>query len=235
MASQEAELLTEMLAEEVECRCGLPKGVRIPKPDDFIIPCEKAEDYVKDSHIKQNLYHGSSAIDKIINEGFRIEVPRTRDPGDFGWGIYLSDSISRAFAAGGKDIRPGKERVVATKVKVKNPLVLKCPYSICEKPETSGDQLIWELRRKYGDTVRGLTEDESERLYNEGKTGEEIYQIAMTKRTQAAKKWAEEIQKAGYDAVIWERGEVYPGGPVEHEVVIFDPSKIKIIGSKCDA
>ena len=218
----------------MDCRCGLPKGVRVPKPNSMIVPCEDASTYVKDSIIKQTLYHGSAAIDRIVTEGFKVDVPRAHDPGDFGWGIYLSDSIGRAYSAGGIDVRPGQERVVAVKVDIRNPLVLKCPYSVCEKPETTGDKLIWKLREQYGDTVHGLSDEEAQKLYNEGKTPDEIGEIAALNRVKAAKKWAEEIQKAGYDSVVWERGEEWRGGPVEHEVVIFDPSKVKIIGSKCE-
>jgi len=218
-----------------DCRCGLPRGIRVPKPSAFVVPCEEAEGYVKDSVIKQTLYHGSAVVDKIVSEGFKVDAPRARDPGDFGWGIYLSDSTGRAFSAGGMDVRRGQERVVAIKVDVRNPLRLKCPYPVCDLPATAGDRLIWGLREKHGDTVHGLSQEEADRLYyKEGKTVEEIACIASQNRVKAAKKWTEEIQKAGYDAVVWERGEEWPGGHIEHEVVIFDPSKIKIIGSRCE-
>jgi len=206
------------------------KGVRIPKVNRwFIIPWQEANNYVRDSVVKETLYHGSGYVDIIIDEGFRIDVPRAHDPGDFGWGIYFSDGIGRAYSVGGIDIRPGYERVLAVKVDVRKPLYLKSPYAIGE-PITEGDRFMHQLRSLYGDTVHGLTEDEAMRLYEQGKTPDEISVIRAENRVRSAKTWAAEIQKAGYDCAVWERGRLWSIGPMEHEVVIYNPSKIRIIG-----
>jgi hypothetical protein len=48
------------------------------------------------------LYHATTeqAAKKILTSGFDLSAPRTRDPGDFGWGIYFTPSLSRAKAMG---------------------------------------------------------------------------------------------------------------------------------------
>lgn len=46
------------------------------------------------------LYHGSSAWEKILEVGFDLEHPRRSDPGDFGWGLYLSANPARARSYG---------------------------------------------------------------------------------------------------------------------------------------
>ena len=46
------------------------------------------------------LYHGTSHTTAILADGFDLEAQRTMDPGDFGWGVYLTDSPSRARAHG---------------------------------------------------------------------------------------------------------------------------------------
>ncbi len=45
-------------------------------------------------------YHGTPSWNRILNLGFDMEAPRRSDPGDFGWGIYLTQSKSRAKAYG---------------------------------------------------------------------------------------------------------------------------------------
>jgi hypothetical protein len=48
------------------------------------------------------LYHGTSSAcaDRILDEGFDADAKRRNDPGDFGWGVYLTDSPFRARAYG---------------------------------------------------------------------------------------------------------------------------------------
>lgn len=170
------------------------------------------------------LYHGSRAIEDILRRGFDIEAPRTHDPGDFGWGIYFTGNLTRAKTSGGY----GEEgpNVVKAQVCFENPLVLHSPYSISE-PETEGDRLIHDLRERYGDTVHGITQEEAVDLHREGVSPDEINLIQRERREAAARKWAQEIQKEGYDAVVWEQP--YYRGPIEpnFEVVVFDPAKVK--------
>lgn len=168
------------------------------------------------------LYHGSKVKEEILRRGFDIEAPRVSDPGDFGWGIYLTSELSRAKAAA------GKQNVLDVEVEFKNPLVLRAPYAI-NPPETPGDRFIAELRERFGDTVHGLTTEEAIELHRQGKSPDEIADIAFHSRVTASKKWAEAIQKAGYDAVVWEKPYYY--GPIEenYEVVIFNPEQIKSV------
>jgi len=41
-------------------------------------------------------YHGSPKLQQILDQGFDIDAPRIQDPGDFGWGIYLTTRVYRA-------------------------------------------------------------------------------------------------------------------------------------------
>jgi len=45
-------------------------------------------------------YHGSPYALDIARSGIDIGFRRTSDPGDFGWGFYLTNSLSRAKAYG---------------------------------------------------------------------------------------------------------------------------------------
>lgn len=37
-------------------------------------------------------YHGTRRWQEILNAGLSIDAPKVTDPGDFGWGIYLTKS-----------------------------------------------------------------------------------------------------------------------------------------------
>lgn len=163
------------------------------------------------------LYHGSPRKEEILERGFDVEAPRASNPGDFGWGIYLTSDLARAKASG---------PVLEVQTCFETPLVLHSPYRI-HAPETAGDKFIAELRKKYGDTIHGLTDEEAIELHRKGKSPEEIAEISRQNRIYASRKWAEEIQKAGYDAVVWEKPWLYKPIEENYEVVIFDPNKIK--------
>jgi hypothetical protein len=51
---------------------------------------------------KTGLYHGTSAerAAQILKSGFDLDAARTSDPGDFGWGLYLTPDLSTARAYG---------------------------------------------------------------------------------------------------------------------------------------
>lgn len=168
------------------------------------------------------LYHGARVKEEILRRGFDIEAPRVADPGDFGWGIYLTSDLNRARATG------GTKNVLDVQACFKNPLVLHAPYSI-NPPETAGDRFINQLRERYGDTVHGLTTEEAIELHRQGKSPDQIATITYGNRVRASKKWAEEIQRAGYDAVIWEKPFHYRPIEENYEVVIFNPNQIKSI------
>lgn len=143
------------------------------------------------------LYHGSRAKDEILKSGFDIGATRAADPGDFGWGIYFTANLSRAKA------QAGRQNVLDVIVEFDKPLTLHSPYSV-DPAEVAGDYFIADLRERFGDTVHGTFEE----------------------RVRASKAWAREIQRAGYDAVVWEKP--YLRGPIEenYEVVIFNPKQI---------
>lgn len=46
------------------------------------------------------LYHGTLCPNEILARGFDIDAPRRCDPGDFGWGVYLTSNIARAKGYG---------------------------------------------------------------------------------------------------------------------------------------
>jgi hypothetical protein len=45
-------------------------------------------------------YHGTPRWQDILNKGIDIDAPKHSDPGDFGWGIYLTRKLSRAQVYG---------------------------------------------------------------------------------------------------------------------------------------
>lgn len=44
----------------------------------------------------ETFYHGTNRSDEILASGFDIDAPRRCDPGDFGWGVYLTAKLGRA-------------------------------------------------------------------------------------------------------------------------------------------
>lgn len=93
----------------------------------------------------------------------------------------------------------GKTNVIAVKVDIRNPL----------RVSSYDDPFIANLRKRLGDTIH-----------------ESIIEGKTVTREEAARRWAKEIQKAGYDAVIYtEKGRL-------SDVVIFDVGKIRIIGAE---
>lgn len=45
-------------------------------------------------------YHGTPRWQAIIDEGINIDAPKHSDPGDFGWGIYLTGNLTKAKVYG---------------------------------------------------------------------------------------------------------------------------------------
>ena len=132
------------------------------------------------------LYHGttSEGMKKIPQEGFSLEAERTSDPGDFGWGVYLTGMPARAKAYGGINI-------LRVEVDFDNPL----------KFSSVSEAYKWRelLVQKYGDTIHGI-----------GNTWEE----KAKSRAEIAKRWREELLRQGYDGIIiydkrWTNGEPY--------------------------
>jgi len=64
-------------------------------------------------------FHGTSQADTVLADGFDIEAPRRSDPGDFGWGVYLTDEASRARAYG---------EVLSVEIDTTKYARIECPY-----------------------------------------------------------------------------------------------------------
>lgn len=45
-------------------------------------------------------YHGTPRWQAVIDNGINIDAPKHSDPGDFGWGIYLTTKLTRAKTYG---------------------------------------------------------------------------------------------------------------------------------------
>ncbi len=97
------------------------------------------------------LYHGTTSqrATSILATGVDMEAPRTRDPGDLGWGFYLTASISRARACG--------EVVLEVTVDASTFAYLPYPYFLDGltriEPTTEAERLFHE-------TVFTLTKDQ---------------------------------------------------------------------------
>lgn len=151
------------------------------------------------------LYHGTTpeGMEKIPKEGFSLESARVSDPGDFGWGIYLTGPYARAKAIGGKN-------VLTVEVNLDNPL----------RFSTMSDAYKWReaLIEKYGDTIHGIGETFDEKLKN---------------RFSSAKKWTEHLLKEGYDGIIIYDPKIATSLNQEtftpYEVVVFKPEKIRVV------
>ena len=134
------------------------------------------------------LYHGTTfeGMKAIIERGFKLEAERRSDPGDFGWGIYLTGHLSRAKAIGGK-------YVLEVEVELKNPLVFK---SISEAYKFADEMAL-----KLGITIHG-----------KGNTPEERFQD----RVKNSKKWREYFLRQGYDGIIiYDPDPLWKGAPYE--------------------
>jgi len=132
------------------------------------------------------LYHGTTpeGMKKIPEEGFYLEAERTSDPGDFGWGIYLTGMPARAKSYGGRN-------VLRVEVNFDNPL----KFSSVSEAYKWRDPLV----EKYGDTIHGIGNTWEEKIKSRGKI---------------AKKWREELLRQGYDGIMiydkrWTDGEPY--------------------------
>jgi|GEM_PF-4200718 len=133
------------------------------------------------------LYHGTTpeGMEKIPKEGFSLEAERVSDPGDFGWGIYLTGMPARAKPYGGVN-------VLRVEVDFNNPLIFR---SVSEAYKWR-DPFV----EKYGDTLHGIGNTWKEKLKSKAKI---------------AKKWREELLKRGYDGIIIYDEKIRNGEPYE--------------------
>lgn len=85
-------------------------------------------------------FHGTAAWEKIRREGFELEAPRRSDPGDFGWGIYVTKQVGRAKCYGD---------VICVVIKTGGLAHIENPYFINGltqfKPRTPLEELYYNL------------------------------------------------------------------------------------------
>ena len=155
-------------------------------------PCRRVSAKIPARTLKTG-YHGTKVLNavKILSEGFKLDARLNRDPGDLGRGIYLYPKKRLAKML--------NECVLEVVVDVSNFLKLEPPRLY---------EVIGELRRKFGCTIRG----------NSGKN-------VWKERVEASWKWREHFLKSGYKGLLvvgWDTGR-----KDGYEMVVFDTSTIK--------
>lgn len=88
----------------------------------------------------RKFFHGTTNAERILKEGFDMDADRASDPGDFGWGIYLTPNRERARGHG-----PVLEVIVDTEgfAKIPNPYFLVKGENI--RPKTPEELLFYNL------------------------------------------------------------------------------------------
>lgn len=90
--------------------------------------------------LEKTFYHGSPVYEEILRRGFDHDAPRRCDPGDFGWGVYLTAQLARAKCHGPVlEVRVETSRLAF----IRNPYFLKDLQSF--PPETPEEKLFHEL------------------------------------------------------------------------------------------
>lgn len=142
-------------------------------------------------------FHGTSQADKVLADGFDIEAPRRSDPGDFGWGIYLTDEPSRARAHG---------EVLCVEINTTKYTHIKSPYFLDGFKE-----------------VEPVTPEE--RLFHgvafEGNQMLSVVADSLEERVAIARRIREVFLEAGFDGII-----AGPDNRGQCEVVVFNPQTI---------
>ena len=156
----------------------------------------------------RTLYHGTSRerAASILAGGVDLEAPRTRDPGDFGWGFYLTASISRARACG--------EVVLEVVVDTSTFAYLPYPYFL-KRGSLTPVEPSTEAERLFHKTVFTLADDQWWRMTTVKGTAEE--------REHAARKVRTVFLAHGHAGIETPHD--------EGEVVVFDPTSIHHIHS----
>lgn len=146
--------------------------------------------------------HGTSQADTILAEGFDIEAPRRSDPGDLGWGIYLTDEPSRARAYG---------EVLRVEIETIRFARIKSPYFLDGfkeiEPTTDEEKLFYGLAFKDG-SMLSVTADSEDR-------------VAVAKRIR------EGFLAAGFDGIL-----AGPDRNLQVEVVVFNPETIRKVARR---
>lgn len=144
------------------------------------------------------LFHGTStdSAAKVLAEGFDVDAERRSDPGDLGWGTYLTNRSARARAYGEVlEVEIDESRFA----RLPNPYFLDGLSEV--EPETLVERVFHRLVFANGImlTVKGSKEE----------------------RVIVAKRIAEAFMTAGYAGII---AGPFRDGSIE--VVIFDPSAV---------
>jgi len=94
--------------------------------------------------------HGThpDTAEKVLADGFDVEVPRRSDPGDFGWGVYLTSKLSRAKSYGSTILEVEIDEVQF--VRMTNPYFLDGLKSV--EPSTFAEKLFHRIAFD-GDTM----------------------------------------------------------------------------------
>lgn len=104
--------------------------------------------------------HGTNAdsVARILVEGFSLDVARRSDPGDFGWGIYLTDAPSRARCYGAVVL--SVEIDDSRFARIKNPYFLEGLNEV--QPVTPEEKLFHGVAFRDGSmlSVRASSDDE---------------------------------------------------------------------------
>lgn len=110
----------------------------------------------------QTWYHGTRAetAKLILSKGVDTEAPKTSDPGDFGWGFYLTKRWARAKAYGevvlSVGIDPGGLAYIA------NPYFFK-GFKVT-KPKTMEEHLFHQIAFAPDGSMKTVTGDRRERV-----------------------------------------------------------------------
>ena len=110
-------------AFRINCRCALsfsisdmadyqPDALEQTVPWEPAMSIEDAEEWAKNSKIKETLYHSTDNADDIIKDGFNLDV-KIKNGRINGDGVYLADDI--------EDAKWGND-VLKVKINVKNPM-----------------------------------------------------------------------------------------------------------------
>ena len=144
-------------------------------------------------------FHGTGSAEaaRILAGGFDLEAPRRSDPGDFGWGAYLTDQSSRARAYGEQVLRV--EVGLRRFARIANPYFLDGLREV--EPATPEERLFHGTAFRDGAMV-SVKADPGE-------------------RAAVARRIGEAFKEAGYDGIL-----AGPDGRGQREAVVFNLGSI---------
>lgn len=123
-------------------------------------------------------YHGTPRWQQILDDGVDIDAPKHSDPGDFGWGVYLTKRLTRARSYG---------KVFEVIIDTTNLALIPNPYFLAGLqtviPNTPEEKLFYSLA--FGSSGDMLTT-----------TGTAAERIAASRKIQTA------FLAAGYQGIL---------------------------------